>query len=195
MLNIRFALRGLRRTPGFAITAILTLALGIGLATAVFTVADALLLRRLPVRDQDRIVVLWGETSDRSLNYPLGLDDAREFQRQTRTLEQTAFFAYEGAQPRLIRGNGGDGSQLRGALVSGNFFDVLSVRPALGRTLRAEDDVRGAAPVMVLSHGAWMKAYGGDSAVLGKQLTMHASGMRVHGSRCDATRPRLPQWD
>lgn len=74
---IRVALRNLYRTPGFALTAILTLALGIGLSTAVFTVADALLLRRLPVQNQDRLVVLWGETRDRSFtNYPLGLADA-----------------------------------------------------------------------------------------------------------------------
>lgn len=177
MQNIRLALRGLRRTPGFAITAILTLALGIGLATAVFTVADALLLRRLPVRDQDRIAVLWGEKRDGSItNYPLGLEDARKFQRQTRTLEQTAFFAYEEAQPRLIRGNNSEFLRLRGSLVSGDFFGVLGVRPALGRTLRAEDDVRGAARVMVLSHGAWLKSYGGDSAVIGQLVTMHASG-------------------
>src|SRR6266508_4933463 len=75
---MRVTLRSLRRTPGFALTAILTLALGIGLATAVFTVADALLLRRLPVRDQDRVVVLWGQKSDQDFAYPLGFDDARE---------------------------------------------------------------------------------------------------------------------
>lgn len=69
--NVRFGLRSLRRTPGFTLTAALTLALGIGLATAVFTVADALLIRRLPVRDQDRLVLLWGETPDgRFTNFP-----------------------------------------------------------------------------------------------------------------------------
>ncbi len=68
--NLRLGTRSLSRTPGFALTAILTLALGIGLATAVFTVADALLLRRLPVRDQDRLVVLWGQAPDRTYNYP-----------------------------------------------------------------------------------------------------------------------------
>src|SRR6266702_4665752 len=70
--DVRFATRGLRKSPGFTAVAVLTLALGIGLATAVFTVADAILLRRLPVRDQDRLVVLWGEARDRAFNYPLG---------------------------------------------------------------------------------------------------------------------------
>src|ERR671930_1938597 len=97
--DLRVGIRALRHTPGFALTALLTLALGIGLATAVFTVADALLLRRLPVRDQDRVVVLWGEGRDGAYAYPLGLDDAREFARQARSLEQVAVFSYYGAVP------------------------------------------------------------------------------------------------
>src|SRR2546421_9211798 len=97
------ALRSLSRTPGFTAIAILTLALGIGLATAVFTVADALLLRRLPVRDQDRLVVLWGQLPDQEFAYSLGLDDAREFVRSTRSLERVAFFASFGAAPLPIR--------------------------------------------------------------------------------------------
>src|SRR5216117_1245994 len=99
---MRVALRSLRRTPGFALTAILTLALGIGLATAVFTVADALLLRRLPVRDQNRLVVLWGQAPDRTYNYPFGLDDAREFARHTRSLERSEEHTSELQSPFLI---------------------------------------------------------------------------------------------
>src|SRR5216117_1603385 len=166
---MRVALRSLRRTPGFALTAILTLALGIGLATAVFTVADALLLRRLPVRDQDRLVVLWGQAPDRTYNYPFGLDDAREFALQTRSLERVAFFSYYGAGPKPIR-DGDQISLLRRALVSGEFFDVLGARPLLGRELRAADDVTGAAPVLVLSYGAWQRRFGGDPHVLGRQV-------------------------
>src|SRR5213593_841076 len=163
------AFRTLRTSPGFALTAILTLALGIGLATAVFTVADALLLRRLPVRDQDRLVVLWGQAPDRTYNYPFGLDDAREFALQTRSLERVAFFSYYGAGPKPIR-DGDQISPLRRALVSGEFFDVLGARPLLGRELRAADDVTGAAPVLVLSYGAWQRRFGGDPHVLGRQV-------------------------
>jgi hypothetical protein len=87
-------IRNLSRTRGFVLTAVLTLAIGIGLSTAVFTVADALLLRQLPVQDQDRIVVLSGATRDGAFdNYPLGSDDAHEFARQTRTLQRVAFLA------------------------------------------------------------------------------------------------------
>ncbi len=101
--DLRYALRGLRRTPGFVAIAIVTLALGIGLATAVFTVAETLLLRRLPVQDQDRLVVLWGEARDRAFNYPLGLDDALEFARRIRSLEPIAFFSYYGTCDQAAR--------------------------------------------------------------------------------------------
>ncbi len=166
---MRYALRTLRKAPGFTAVAILALALGIGLATAVFTVADAVLLRRLPVQDQDRLVVLWGEARDRAFDYPLGLDDVREFARQARSLERVAFFSYYGAWPKPIR-DGDQISRLRRAGVSGEFFDVLGARPALGRALRVADDVRGAAPVLVLSHGAWQRRFGGDPRVLGRRV-------------------------
>src|ERR1700704_3441107 len=103
LTDIRAGIRGLRRAPGFAVTAILTLALGIGLATAVFTVADALLLRRLPVRDQDRIVLLLGQKPERDFAYPLSFDDALAFARRTRLFERVATFASWGAAPLPIR--------------------------------------------------------------------------------------------
>jgi predicted permease len=176
MNDLRYAFRTLRTSPGFALTAIVTLALGIGLATAVFTVADTLLLRRLPVRDQDRLVVLWGQAPDRGFDYPLVLEEARQFARRTRSLTQVAFFAYEGAWPMPIR-DGGRISRLRRALVSGEFFDVLGVQPVLGRALNAADDVVGAAPVLVLSHGVWQRQFGGDPKVLGRQIVMYANGL------------------
>src|SRR5437660_8000359 len=175
MNNLRYALRSLRRTPGFTLTAILTLALGVGLATAVFTVADALLLRRLPVRDQDRLVVLWGQAPDRTYNYPFGLDDAREFALQTRSIERVAFFSYYGAGPKPIR-DGDQVSSLRRALVSGEFFDVLGARPTLGRALGATDDVSGAAPVLVLSYGAWQRRFGGDPPVVARPVPTYDAG-------------------
>jgi putative ABC transport system permease protein len=121
----KYAVRALLRDRGFAVTASLTLALGIGLSTAVFTVSQALLVRDLPVRDQDEVVVLWGETPDRSFgNFPLSYDDGRDFPARARSLESAAFFAYYGAWPTAIR-DGDDVSALRQAQVSGEFFDVL----------------------------------------------------------------------
>ena len=176
MNDLRYALRSLRRTPGFTLTAILTLALGIGLATAVFTVADTLLLRRLPIRDQDRVVVLWGERRDQTFTYPLGIDDAREFARRARSLERVAFSAYEGSWPTPIR-DGDRIYRLHGALVSGEFFGVLGVEPVLGRALRPADDVWGAAPVVVLSYGAWQRRFGGDPHVLGRQIVTYTDNV------------------
>lgn len=175
LTHIRFGFRSLRRTPGVAFVAVLILALGIGLSTAVFTVANAVLLRRLPVHDQDRLIVLWGLTPDRAFNYPLGLSDGREFAREARALERAALFLYNGAGPLPIR-DGDQVSQLRRALVSGDFFDVLGVQPALGRALRREDDVRGAAPVVVLSHAAWQGRFDADPEVLGRQIVTYGDG-------------------
>jgi hypothetical protein len=97
-LHTKYAVRALLRDRGFAVTASLTLALGIGLSTAVFTVSQALLVRDLPVRDQDDVVVLWGETPDRSFaNYPLTYDQGCDFRARARSLKSAAFFAYYGA--------------------------------------------------------------------------------------------------
>jgi predicted permease len=175
--NVRLGWRSLRRAPAFALTAVLTLALGIGLATAVFTVAEALLLRRLPVRDQDRLVVLTGVTPDgRMNNFPLGLEPAREFAAGAQSLARVAHFAYEGASAKPVR-EGERITRLRRALVSGDYFDVLGARPVLGRALRPEDDAAGAAPVVVLSHRAWQERFGGAADVLGRRIVMHEDGV------------------
>jgi putative ABC transport system permease protein len=173
--DIRIAFRSLRRAPALASIAILTLGLGIGLATAVFTVADALLLRRLPIRGQARVVVLWPETPDHH-RWGLDLDEAREFARRTSALGDVAFFSYYGALAKPIR-DGDRVSRLRRAQVSGGFFDILGVHPALGRVLRPSDDVIGAAPVVVLSYAAWQRRFSGASDVLGRRIQTHDDGM------------------
>jgi len=168
--DVRVALRQFRRAPAFALGTVLILSLGIGLSIAVFTVADALLLRRLPVTDQNQLVALWGELRNRGFDhYPLGLDEARDFARRTRRLEQVGLVGYEGAWPITLRS--GDATfRLRRALVSGSLFDALGARPALGRALRPTDDVAGAAPVLVMSYAAWQQQFAGDPHVLGRRL-------------------------
>lgn len=174
--NLRLARRRLSRAPGFTLTAVLTLALGIGLATAVFTVANALLLRDLPVRDQERIVLLWGEMPGGKFeHFPLGLEDARGFARASRSLERTAFFSYYGAAEMPVR-KGDRIERLRRTLVSGGFFDVFGAQPLLGRSLEVGDDVTGAAPVAVLSYSAWKRRFGGDRYVLGKEIVSYSDG-------------------
>jgi predicted permease len=169
---IRGATRQFARSPRFSLTVAATLALGIGLATAVFAVMDAVLLQPLPVVDQNRLVMMSGGLADGSVDHwPLTLPQAREFTRRTRTLSGVGYAAYEGAWPSAVRD--GDGvTRLRRALVSGNFFDVLGARAVLGRGLRPSDDVVGGAPVVVLSHRAWRTRFGGDSNVVGRKLPL-----------------------
>lgn len=175
--NIRVALRRLGRTPGFSATAVGTLALGIGIATAVFTVAEAVILRPLPVRHQDGLVVLWGATRDgRFDNFPLTLKDVRAFTARSQSLERIEFFAYDDPFPKPIR-DGDRTWRMRQTHVSGGFFDLLGARPALGRLLRAEDDEVGAAPVVVLSYAAWQQNFGGDASVVGRHLVMYETGV------------------
>jgi predicted permease len=174
--DLRHALRGFRGAPTFAATVIGILALGIGLATAVFTVADAVLLRQLPVVDQNRIVVLNGEAPRKGLdNVPLDADGARDFARSTRALARAGFFLYNGAAPVTLRENG-SATRLQVALVSGNYFDVLGARPLIGRPLRPEDGEAGATPVLVLSHRAWQERFGGDAAALSQQMFVQEYG-------------------
>lgn len=174
--NIQVGLRGLRRAPGFAFTAILTLGLGIGLSTAVFTVSNTLLLRRLPVGDQSRLVVLGGLASEESFNYPVSFEDGREFAGRARSFTNSGMYLYNGATPVPIR-VGDQVSHLHRALVSGTFFDALGANAAMGRSLVATDDVPGAEPVLVLSHTAWREQFGADPDILGQTVVMYGDGV------------------
>jgi putative ABC transport system permease protein len=169
--------RTLGRTPGFTAISILILALGIGLATSVFTVANTILVRQPPVLAPEEILGLWGRSEDgRFLNYPLTLDHARDFARDTRTLARVGYFGYEGAWPAPFR-DGDRVLSLRLATVSGDVFDVLGARPVAGRGLVAEDNAPGAAPVAVLGYSAWRRLFNGDPEVVGRELPMHSTGL------------------
>ena len=174
--DIRTGLRGFRRTPAITVAAVLTLALGIGLSTAVFSVASILLVRPLPVQEQDRLVVLWGASHDHQYdNVPLVDDDARTFRRASHALSRIAFFAREGALavPATIATST---TTLNRSLVSGDFFDILGTRPVLGRGLRAEDDAIGAPAVAVLSYAGWQRRFGGDPSVVGRHFQIPRTG-------------------
>ena len=167
--DIRIALRGFLRTPSFTVTAILILAVGIGMAVAMFTVYDAVLVRNLPVREQDRIVELYTYKTDPRTDYYLVRGDLRRVAAESRTMRDIAGVAHWGANgaPML------DGDRpliINRTLVSGNFFEVLGARPLHGRFLQPDDERPGAAPVLVLSYGSWMKMFGGDPRVVGHRL-------------------------
>ena len=168
--DVRLAIRGFRRTPAFTATALLILGLAIGMAAAMFTVYDRVLLRRLPVQDEARLVVLWTHRGDPKLEVSGSFKHLDEGLRaESRTLAGIAAVSHWGAVPTpFIEGDGS--ITLNRALVSGNYFNVLGAVPALGRLLRTEDDVTGAGFNMVISHGAWRRRFGGDSSVIGRKL-------------------------
>ncbi len=173
LLPLQRALRSLSRTPGFAWTVTLTLALGIGLASATGVVARAVAFAGLPVRDAERVVVLWG--TDRAGSFPrmpLGPTDLPGLAAAMRGVATIAAGDYNGAHPWPFRPADGGAAplRLRGTLAGGAYFDVLGARPVLGRALRPEDDVIGAPRVMVLSHAAWRRHFGGDPGVIGRPL-------------------------
>lgn len=173
--RVRIAARSVVRARSFALTAVLTLALGIGLSTAVFTVANAVLLRRLPVVDQSRIVHVWGTKSGDPTRYPLSVVKARAFARESRVFSAVALTTYEGVWPTPIR-EGDQISRINRALVSANFFDMLGARPLLGRVFNADDDRLGAAPVAILSYDAWQHRFGGRPDIIGQRIVPYDSG-------------------
>src|SRR2546429_1430748 len=169
MNDLRYALRQLRRAPTFAVAAWLILAIGIGMATASCTTYHAVVLRKLPLRDPDRIVVLW-TFRDPTVELPVSVTEVDDLRRQSRTLSNVAGFVHWGAQADPLT-EGDRPIVLKQAMVTAGFFDVLGARPVLGRLLRPEDGLEGAAPVAVISYQAWQRDFGGDPRVLGRRLT------------------------
>lgn len=167
--DIRIALRGFRRTPSFTITAIVILAVGIGMAVAMFTVYDAVLVRNLPVREQDRVVELYTYRVDPNTDYYLLRADLKKVAAAARTMRDVGGVAHWGA-PGAPMLDGDRPLVINRTTVTGNFFDILGARPRLGRFLRPSDEMPGAAPVIVISYGTWTRDFGGDPKIVGRRL-------------------------
>ena len=168
--DTRVALRGATPNPMFTVSAVVILGLAIGMAAAMWTVFNAVVLRTLPVRDQDAIVV--PSAFDQSgTEIALSRANFDQLRDESHTMRDVAGFAHWGAFAFPLVGSGGQSVVLASSQVTGNFFGVLGARPALGRFLQPSDDVQGAAPVMVISFGTWQRQFGGDPAVIGHVLT------------------------
>src|SRR5690348_2917155 len=171
--DIRFALRGMRRSPGFFTGAALVLALGIGLSTATFGVFYTVLVRPLPVVDQDRLAIFVGQMADaRTQLIPPSRRQLADFRRETRTLNGVAGVGWDGPWSWYVRdpADSRHAIMVRASVVTANFFEVLGAKPLVGRALRSQDDEPGAPKVMVINREFWRREYGEDSHVLGKQL-------------------------
>jgi predicted permease len=178
MNDLRFALRQLLKNPGFTAVAVLTLALGIGANTAIFSVVDQLLVRPLPVSDPQRLALL-GQSGgegrvDFEFNYPL----FRDYQRGNQVFSQLTATA----EQAVGLGTGGATERQRALLVSGNYFSMLGVNAALGRTFAQDEGVEiDDAPVVVISHGLWQRRFGADPQVLNRSVTVNGRPFTIVG--------------
>lgn len=178
--DLRFALRMLRKKPGFTIVAVLTLALGIGANAALFSLTDAVLLQTLPVKDPGQLTTISsydptsGPDVNTSFSYPM-YQDLRD-----KNDVFSGVLARSGAQMNISYEGRND--RVRGELVSGNYFDVLGVRPWAGRLFTQDDDrTPGAHPVAVLSYGFWERRFGKDFGVVGKTILVNETPLTVIG--------------
>ncbi len=193
--DLRYGARILAKSPGFTAVAAVSLALGIGANTAIFTLIDAVLLKTLPVREPERLVTLYwaakdwpaavrsmtgsswrepGKSTGTSLSYP-----AFE-QIRTRNTTLSSVFAFAGLG-RATVGVDGQAAHANGQMVSADYFTGLGLRPAAGRFFTADDDREGAPAVAVVSYGYWQRRFGGDAAVVGKAVTVNGTPFTVVG--------------
>ena len=177
--DIVVGLRGLRRAPGFTLIALLTLAIGIGANTAIFSVLRSVLLRPLPYPHSEQLIQVWADHRQLGREAPewLSPPDFVDWRDRNRTFSGMA--AFQGWFPDLT--GQGDPETLSGLLVSGNFFDVLGVRPQLGRLLTMADDDASTGRVVVLTDGFWRRRFGADPAVIGKPIFLNGSDYVVVG--------------
>ncbi|MPY89361.1 MAG: FtsX-like permease family protein [Luteitalea sp.] len=176
-VDVHFALRQLRKSPTFALASVLTLALGIGANTAIFSVVNAVILRPLPYPDPDRLVSVQsrdtrGTPHPAALSYPTFFD----FRRDNDVFEHIASFR----DTQLSLTGSGRPVRLRGAIVSWDLFAVLKTAPALGRGFLPHEEEAGAR-VVVLSHGLWSTRYGGDPDIVGRAITLNREAYTVVG--------------
>ena len=176
MNDLRFALRQLRKSPGFAAVAILTLALGIGATTAIFSVVKSVLLSALPYPGHERLVVGWQTTID-SPSFPFSYPNYLDYAAKARSFEDIALSQRSGAN---MTGTGAP-QRVTTASVTWNYFSVAGIKPALGRTFTADEDKPGATPVAVLGDAAWQRLFNRDPGVLGRPLTLNGTVFTVIG--------------
>src|SRR5215510_13926888 len=180
--DLRYGARTLLKNKAFAAVAALTLSLGIGANTAIFSVVHTVLLRPLPFADQERLVTLWKrDTTANSAFVELALAEIRDWSRQSRSFSNIA------AMPATVYGYGyvltgrGDAVQLESAIVSGSFFSLLGAQPAYGRVFNESDDVVNGPKVVILSDRVWRERFNSDPGVIGQSVTLTEAAFTVVG--------------
>ncbi len=174
--DLRFTIRTMAKSPGFTAVAILTLALGIGANSAIFSVVNGVLLRPLPFADSDRMFAIWGIRLNNE-RYPFRISDFLDFRDRVRTLDQIA--AYGNWSTNLT--GEAEPQRVTALRMSANFFEMLGIRAAIGRALVPDDDTPGRPKVVVLSYGLWRRLFGSDPGIIGRKLTLSGDPYAIVG--------------
>ncbi len=176
--DIRYGIRMLAKNPGFTIVAVLTLALGIGANTALFSVVNGVLLNALPFRQPDHLVALYAnrvQFQRASISYPNFLD----WQLQNRTFDSMAAF-----RPDDFNLTGaGEAEHIRGEMVSADFFSTLGVQPTIGRWFTSQEDQIGGAPVVIISASLWTRKFGSRPDIAGRSVALNGTRLHDHWHR------------
>jgi putative ABC transport system permease protein len=178
LLDVRYCLRNLSARPGFTFVTVLTLALGIGANTAIFSVIDGLLLRALPFNEPDRLVMIWEQNYLRGQDHNVvGPANYLRWKERNQVFDQMAAFSTFSS---ILTGVG-EPQQIPIGFVSHDFFDLLGVRAHIGRTFLPENAQSGEANVVLLSNGFWQNHFGSDPGIIGKTITLDGNTMQVIG--------------
>src|SRR3984893_862840 len=175
--DLRYAFRQLIKSPGFAAVTILTLALGIGACTAIFSVVNAVLLKPLDYSDPDRIVVIRETQLPDFPEFSVSPPNYLDWEKQTKSYEYLA--AYSGSRVNLT--GDGEPQQLVGVKAPAHYFDVYGIKPVLGRTFLPEEDAPGKNHVVVLSYPFWQRVFGGMHDVVGRAIQLNGEPYTVVG--------------
>jgi putative ABC transport system permease protein len=182
LADLRYGLRMLRKSPAFALITIGTLALGIGATTAMFSVVDGVLLKPFPVKDQDRLLVVWTSKPERGFkHWPFSYASYLGMRERLRTVGGVAAHPYAGALPAVLHLDDGSAMPVQQASVTGEWFDLLGVRARAGRLLTAADDHIGAAHAVVLSSGLAGRLFGNVSDAVGRRVRLQETTFTVVG--------------
>ena len=177
--DIRYGVRGLLKRPGFTAIALIALTLGIGANTAIFSLVNAVLLRPLPFAEPDRLVWMWGNIRNGGNRASVSPLDFLDYRKQNTAFEE---FAASFSVPNHLNLTGtGEPERLNAAAVTGNYFQALGAKPALGRTFLLENEKSGNDQVAVLSYGLWQKRFGGDTDIVNKTVTLDGKTCEVLG--------------
>ena len=191
---MRHAFRALRKSPGFTAVAILTLGLGIGANTAIFSVVESVLLRPLPYRDPSALVQVWNTYLPQFPQVPNSPGDFQDFRRQAASFSEMAAFV-DIPQGFNLTGEG-EPQRLEARYATSGFFPMLGIQPVAGRAFHTEEDKPGAAPVVMLSHRLWQSRFGSDPSVIGRTLMLDGKGYTLIGVLPNAFRmaPTTDIW-